>query len=74
MMRIISNRRRRALLLLQIAEECPQFKEQAAALAYEWFINASIEYQLKAPGRKRNSDKFKEDWSIVIKRIALAML
>jgi hypothetical protein len=72
-MRITSNWRHRALLLLQIAEECPQFKEQAAALAYEWFINASIEDQLKAPGRKRNSGQFREDWSTVVKRIALAM-
>jgi hypothetical protein len=72
-MSIASNRRDRALLLLQIAEECPQFKEQAASLAYEWFINAAIEGQLRAPGRKRNPGQFEEEWSILIERIALAM-
>jgi hypothetical protein len=73
-MQITSNWRDRALLLLQIAEECPQLKEQAASLAYEWFINAAIEDRLRAPGRKRNPGQFEKDWSVLIRRIALAML
>jgi hypothetical protein len=38
-MRIASNCQDRALLLLQIAQECPQFKEQAAYLALERLVD-----------------------------------
>lgn len=41
-MRIASNCRDRALLLLQIAQECPQFKERATYLAHEWVVVAAI--------------------------------
>jgi hypothetical protein len=71
-MRITSNWPDRALLLLQIAEECPQLKEQAACLAYEC-INAAIEDRLRRLGRKGNPSQFEEDWSDLIRRIGLAM-
>ena len=32
----------RALLLLQAAEECPEFKEQAEFLAHEWLLVAAL--------------------------------
>jgi hypothetical protein len=41
-MRIARQCQERALLLLQVAQECPQFKEQADYLAWEWLAIAHI--------------------------------
>jgi hypothetical protein len=41
-MRIASQCQERALLLLQIAQECPQFREQAVYLAHEWLDAAAL--------------------------------
>jgi hypothetical protein len=41
-MRIARQCQDRALLLLQIARECPQFEEQAAFLAREWLAIAAM--------------------------------
>ena len=35
-MRIVSHCQNHALVLLQIAKECPEFREQAAHLTREW--------------------------------------
>jgi hypothetical protein len=35
-MQIVSRCQNRALLFLQIAKECPEFREQAFYLAHEW--------------------------------------
>jgi hypothetical protein len=45
-MRIASQCQDRALLLLQVAEECPQFKEQAEYLAHEWLFIAAVRIEL----------------------------
>ena len=41
-MRIASQCQERALLLLQIAQECPEFREQAVYLAREWLDVAAV--------------------------------
>ena len=41
-MKIVGHCQDRALLLLQVAQECPQFKERAAYLAQEWLVAAAI--------------------------------
>jgi hypothetical protein len=45
-MRIASLCQDRALLLLQVAQECPQFKEQAEFLAREWLAIAAVRIDL----------------------------
>lgn len=45
-MRIASNCQDRALLLLQIARENPQFEEQATYLAHEWLAVATMQISL----------------------------
>jgi len=45
-MRIASRCQDRALVLLQIAQECPQFKEQAEFLAHEWLVVAALRIEL----------------------------
>jgi hypothetical protein len=45
-MRIASQCQDRALLLLQVAQECPQFKEQADYLAHEWLVIAAMRISL----------------------------
>jgi hypothetical protein len=45
-MRIASHCQDRALLLLQVAEECPGFKEQAEFLAREWLAIAAMRIDL----------------------------
>jgi hypothetical protein len=45
-MRIVHNCQDRALLLLQLARENPQFEEQAAFLADEWLAIAAIRISL----------------------------
>jgi hypothetical protein len=45
-MRTASNCQNRALLLLQIAQECPQFKERAFYLAHDWITAATIADEL----------------------------
>jgi hypothetical protein len=44
-MPLISNCQDRALLLLQIAQECPQIKERAVYLAHGWLVVAAIAEQ-----------------------------
>lgn len=41
-MHIASRCEQRALLLLQIAQECPQFREQAIFIAREWLNIAAL--------------------------------
>ena len=41
-MRIARQCQERALLLLQIAQECPEFREQAIYLAREWLDVAAV--------------------------------
>ena len=41
-MRIASQCQERALLLLQIAQECPEFRDQAVYLAREWLDVAAV--------------------------------
>ena len=41
-MRIVNDCRDRALILLQIACECPEFDEQATYLAHEWLGIAEL--------------------------------
>jgi hypothetical protein len=41
-MQIVSNCQNRALVLLQIAKECPEFREQAFYLAREWLDVAAV--------------------------------
>jgi hypothetical protein len=41
-MHIASYCQDRALLLLQVAEECPQFRELADYLAHEWLVIAAV--------------------------------
>jgi hypothetical protein len=53
-MRIASHCQDRALLLLQVARECPQFKEQADYLAHEWLILAAMRIDL---ARIRQAEK-----------------
>jgi hypothetical protein len=50
-MRIASQCQDRALLLLQVAKECPQFKEQADFLACEWLLIAAMRIELAKIGR-----------------------
>ena len=45
-MHIASHCQDRALLLLQVAKECPQFKEQADYLAREWLFIAAMRIEL----------------------------
>lgn len=44
----------RALLLLQVAKECPQVREQAEYLAREWLLIAALRVDLE---RSRQVDK-----------------
>jgi hypothetical protein len=53
-MRIASHCQDRALLLLQVAQECPQFKEQADYLANEWLVLAAMRIDL---ARTRQAEK-----------------
>jgi hypothetical protein len=53
-MRIASHCQNRALLLLQVAQECPQFKEQADYLAHEWLVLAAMRIDL---ARIRQAEK-----------------
>jgi hypothetical protein len=53
-MRIASHCQNRALLLLQAAQECPQFKEQADYLAHEWLVLAAMRIDL---ARIRQAEK-----------------
>jgi len=53
-MRIANHCQDRAPLLLQAAEECPQFKEQAEFLAHEWLVIAAIHIDL---ARIRQAEK-----------------
>ena len=41
-MQIASHCQQRALLFLQIAKECPEFREQAFYLAREWLDVAAV--------------------------------
>jgi hypothetical protein len=41
-MHIASRCEQRALLLLQIAQECPEFREQAIYIAREWLNVAAL--------------------------------
>jgi hypothetical protein len=50
-MRIASHCQDRALLLLQVAEECPQFKEQAEFLASEWLLISGLRIDLASKRR-----------------------
>ncbi len=52
-LRIVSNCQDRALLLLQMARENPQFEEQAAYLAREWLDIAAIRIALGLIERPR---------------------
>jgi hypothetical protein len=45
-MRIASHCQDRALLLLQVAQECPQFTEQAEFIAREWLLIAALRIDL----------------------------
>jgi hypothetical protein len=45
-MRIASHCQDRALLLLQVAQECPQFRELADFLAHEWLVLAAMRIDL----------------------------
>ena len=45
-MRIASNFQDRALLLLQVARENPEFEEQATYLAHEWLAVAALRISL----------------------------
>jgi hypothetical protein len=40
--RIANQCQQRALLLLQVAQECPQFREQAIFIAREWLNIAAL--------------------------------
>ena len=53
-MRIAGNCQDRALLLLQVAQECPQFKELADYLAQEWLVLAAMRIDL---ARIRQAEK-----------------
>lgn len=53
-MRLASHCQDRALLLLQVAQECPQFKEQADFLAREWLVLATMRIDL---ARIRQAEK-----------------
>jgi hypothetical protein len=52
--RIASHCQDRALLLLQVVQECPQFKEQADYLAHEWLVLAAMRIDL---ARTRQAEK-----------------
>jgi hypothetical protein len=56
-MRIASHCQDRALLLLQVAQECPQFEEQAEFLASEWLLIAALRIDLE---RSSQVDKTRE--------------
>ena len=45
-MRIASHCQDHALVLLQVAQECPEFKEQAEFLAHEWLAVAALRIEL----------------------------
>jgi hypothetical protein len=53
-MHIASHCQDRALLLLQVAQECPQFKELAGFLAHEWLVLAAMRIDL---ARVRQAEK-----------------
>jgi hypothetical protein len=58
-MQIVRNCQNRALLLLQIAKECPEFREQAAYLAREWCDVAAVRIllaQLKGIKKEDSAD------------------
>jgi hypothetical protein len=46
-MRIASHCQDHALVLLQVAQECPEFKERAEFLAREWLNIAAIRMYLE---------------------------
>jgi hypothetical protein len=45
-MRIASHCQDHALVLLQVAQECPEFKEKAEFLAREWLAIAALRIDL----------------------------
>jgi hypothetical protein len=45
-MRIVSNCQDRALVLLQVAREYPQFEERANYIAHEWLAVAALQIAL----------------------------
>ncbi len=53
-MRVVSNYQDKALLLLQIARENPQFEGQATYLASEWLAIAAMRIKL---GLTKHSEK-----------------
>jgi hypothetical protein len=53
-MRIASHCQDRALLLLQAAQECPQFKEQLEYVAREWLYIATIRIDLARSRQAEN--------------------
>lgn len=53
-MRVASHCEDRALLLLQVAQECPRFREQAEFLASEWLLIAALRIDLE---KSRHVDK-----------------
>jgi hypothetical protein len=65
-MRIASHCQDRALLLLQVAQECPQFKEQADFLAQEWLAIAAMRIDLarirQAENEVSTSEKGRRSW------------
>jgi hypothetical protein len=59
-MRIASHCQNRALLLLQVAQECPQFKEQADYLAHEWLVLAAMRIDLAGSGKPKKRFALRE--------------
>ena len=57
MRRIASKCQDRALLLLQIAQECPDFREQATHLAREWLFIAAFADRLSGRNRQAESKR-----------------
>ena len=51
-MRIVSNCQDRALVLLEIARENPEFEEQATYLANEWLAIAALRISLGVAERQ----------------------
>jgi hypothetical protein len=45
-MRVASHCQDRALLLLQVAQECPRLREQAEFIASEWLLIAALRIDL----------------------------
>ncbi len=53
-MRIVSNCQDRALVLLQVARENPQFEELATYIAREWLAIAALRIALGSVERREN--------------------